>query len=145
MEIQDAPQIVNCEGKMKLVASHRDTQEPMLRFNGTGWGVRWSTIIQASVVLFTMISAWMSLQNQIQNLTNKTIEYETTREQIMKEIRELQKYDILSAVERARLQEQVSNISLLLGDIRREFRLYRERTGIDLPEENNPPDGVQVR
>lgn len=99
-------------------------REPMVHINGTDYGVKLSTIVQTIIVLIPMVGAWYNLNNGQLDLKDDVVELKEN----------IRQYKIEGANDRAdlrnktqntrediaRLQEQLKNLQLLLGDLKKQ-------------------------
>lgn len=123
----------------------RDLHEPMLRINSTGWGIRLATVVQISVLIFAGGGAWWSITLKQDHIIDKvtgtiqilerkvddvsagldrkiealSVNIERNRQERQTDITELRKEGQSAGKDITRLQEQLKNLELLLGDIRR--------------------------
>ena len=120
----------------RIHTPHADVQEPMIRLNSTGFGIHASTIIYAAVTLFVGGGAWYNLQatqsaflEKIEAVQASLIEERADRTLIASA---LKAREIDDAADRARRDEQISNMNMLIGDLRKNVDrlndLFQNRT-----------------
>ena len=108
----------------------------MIRLNSTGLGIHASTIIYAAVTLFVGGGAWYNLQatqsaflEKIEAVQASLIEERADRTLIASA---LKAREIDDAADRARRDEQISNMNMLIGDLRKNVDrlndLFQNRT-----------------
>ena len=121
----------------------REIQEPMLRLNSTGFGIHLSTIIYAGVTLFVGAGAWYNLQSNQASFLEKLSavqasinEARTEREVVAGA---LKAREIDDAADRARRDEQIGNMNLLIGDLRKTVDRLQ-----DILEHRGASNGVPV-
>ena len=98
-------------------------QEPMIKINSTGYGIHASTIIYAAVTLFIGGGAWYNLQASQQSFLERieTIQASLAEERADRNLvaNALKAREIDDAADRARRDEQISNMNMLIADLRK--------------------------
>lgn len=122
--------------------SNNQTQEPMLKFNGSGYGVKWATVLQFAVLViggiiaFTMAQAKLdSLSEQVlsnqqsvsQSLAQLSSVIETARIERNADFKDLERRVTGNEQERARVAQQVDSLERLLEDVRDLLRKQENR------------------
>ena len=116
--------------------------EPMIRINHTGYGIRVATMVQVVVLLVPIIGAWYNLtakQNYIVSEIERNARAVDSQIQSLAALMERNRVERLGDIkdlrvttsdlnsDLARVQEQIKNLQLLLGDIRKNSGLDNDR------------------
>jgi len=107
--------------------------EPLIRINGSGWGIKMSTVLSIIAFVFVGGGAWYTVQlkqdaiaMQVgsvaltvdKKLTELSLQIERNRLERLTDIKDLQTHQNEQTATQARLEEQIRNLGSLIGDIR---------------------------
>ena len=100
--------------------------EPMIRFNGSGYGLKWSTVLQALVLIVAGALAWASIQHQLTTLTKGQAELklavETARKEWRDDIDALEERTYKVETDEALVKQRVFSLESLMKEIRDSLR-----------------------